>query len=107
MRQHEVFERLKHRAARSNNLSDEKLLDIIDSYETQLHQYRTELDLYRGDEGRGQSRGEGRGPSRGEEGQTGRGLSPEHNVRDASANYKGLIKVNNTTEYLFNFIIYE
>ncbi|XP_074652429.1 centrosomal protein of 70 kDa-like isoform X2 [Tubulanus polymorphus] len=44
-RQRQVFEKLKRRSVRSHNPHDEKLLDIIDNYETQIQHLQKQLDL--------------------------------------------------------------
>ncbi|XP_064643952.1 centrosomal protein of 70 kDa-like [Lineus longissimus] len=76
-RQHQVFESLKKRSGRGVGSTDEKLLDIIDSYETQLHRLRKEVELHR-TEGR---------PERGRPSPS----SSREEMYEASPNYKALM----------------
>nr|KAG5695849.1 hypothetical protein BaRGS_006506 [Batillaria attramentaria] len=51
-RQNQVFMEFKKRTARAHSVLDEKLLDIIDLYEGQLHDLKQELEAYRSGESR-------------------------------------------------------
>ncbi|KAK3607831.1 hypothetical protein CHS0354_031332 [Potamilus streckersoni] len=46
-RQQQVFQEFKKRTARAHNVMDEKLLDVIDSYEKQIQSLQRELEYFR------------------------------------------------------------
>ncbi|XP_033731552.1 LOW QUALITY PROTEIN: centrosomal protein of 70 kDa-like [Pecten maximus] len=46
-RQSQIFQEFKKRTSRAHNTMDDKLLDVIDSYEQQIQGLQKELDFYR------------------------------------------------------------
>lgn len=43
----EVFQEFRRRTARAHHTMDDKLLDVIDTYERQLQQLQRDLELYK------------------------------------------------------------
>ncbi|GFN75970.1 centrosomal protein of 70 kda-like [Plakobranchus ocellatus] len=50
-RQSQVFSEFKKRTSRPSSATDQRLLDIIDSYENQIHGLRRQIEANRGDSG--------------------------------------------------------
>ncbi|XP_076455571.1 centrosomal protein of 70 kDa-like isoform X2 [Babylonia areolata] len=72
-RQNEVFQEFKKRTARAHSLTDGKLLDIIDLYESQLYDLKQELEAAK--------RGESRLQEQDTSFTAGRGLEPMKNAK--------------------------
>ncbi|KAJ8255898.1 hypothetical protein COCON_G00197620 [Conger conger] len=51
-RQNQVFQQIRKRSARANSPTDQQVMDIIDVYEAQMQELRTELKAQEGDQGR-------------------------------------------------------
>ncbi|KAJ8350475.1 hypothetical protein SKAU_G00256050 [Synaphobranchus kaupii] len=50
-RQNQVFQQIRKRSARANSPADQQVMDIIDVYEAQMQELRTELKAQKGDDG--------------------------------------------------------
>ncbi|XP_064166330.1 centrosomal protein of 70 kDa isoform X1 [Anguilla rostrata] len=50
-RQNQVFQQIRKRSARANSPTDQQVMDIIDVYEAQMQELRTELKAQKGDPG--------------------------------------------------------
>ncbi|KAL1021828.1 hypothetical protein UPYG_G00018570 [Umbra pygmaea] len=72
-RQNQVFQRIQKRCARPNSPGDQQALDVIDVYEAQMEQLRSELKLFKGDSGGSQASDQSQSSRSGTN-----GVSPNH-----------------------------